>query len=121
MRLLWGSEAETPMARQDWPALAAVTLLGGVVGPLALVMGLAGLPAASSSLLLNLEAVFTLVIAVLLGIEHLGRRGLLSTGLAIAVAVVISEGPSLGPTGQAAPCLPSPPWPGASTTTSASG
>jgi len=56
------------------------------------VLGLARLPAASSSLLLNLEAVFTLAIAVLLGREHLGRRGLLSTGLTIAGAAVLSEG-----------------------------
>ncbi len=90
--LLRGTQAETPVGRQDWPALAALTLLGGVVGPVALVLGLALLPAASSSLLLNLEAVFTLAIAVLLGREHLGRLGLLSAGLTIAGAVVLSEG-----------------------------
>ena len=37
-------------------------------------------------------AVFTLAIAVLLGREHLGRRGLLSAGLTIAAAVLLSEG-----------------------------
>jgi drug/metabolite transporter (DMT)-like permease len=99
LRLLRGSEAETPMGRQDWPALAALTLLGGVVGPVALVLGLARLPAASSSLLLNLEAIFTLAIAVLLGREHLGRRGLLSAGLTIAGAVVLSEGSLTGANG----------------------
>jgi drug/metabolite transporter (DMT)-like permease len=99
VRLLRGTEAETPVGRQDWPALAALTLLGGVVGPLALVLGLARLSAASSSLLLNLEAVFTLAIAVLLGREHLGRRGLLSAGLTIAGAVVISEGSLSGANG----------------------
>jgi drug/metabolite transporter (DMT)-like permease len=92
VRLLKGTEAETAVNRQDWPALGALTLLGGVVGPVALVLGLARLPAASSSLLLNLEAVFTLAIAVLLGREHLGRRGLLSAGLTIAGAAVLSEG-----------------------------
>ena len=34
----------------------------------------------------------TLAIAVLLGREHLGRRGLLSAGLTIAAAVLLSEG-----------------------------
>ena len=91
LRLLRGVRAETPVSRQDWPALGALTLLGGVVGPVALVMGLARLPAASSSLLLNLEAVFTLAIAVLVGREHLGRRGLLSALLTMAGAVVLSE------------------------------
>jgi len=99
VRLVRGTQAETPLSRQDWPALAALTLLGGVVGPLALVLGLARLPAASSSLLLNLEAVFTLAIAVLLGREHLGRRGLLSAGLTIAGAVVLSEGSLSGANG----------------------
>jgi len=92
LRLLRGDRAETPVSRQDWPALGALTLLGGVVGPVALVMGLARLPAAPSSLLLNLEAVFTLAIAVLIGREHLGRRGLLSAALTIAGAVLLSEG-----------------------------
>jgi drug/metabolite transporter (DMT)-like permease len=58
----------------------------------ALVLGLARLPAASSSLLLNLEAVFTLAIAVVLGREHLGRRGLASAVLTIAGAVLLSGG-----------------------------
>ena len=86
------TRAETPIRPEDWPALGALTLLGGVVGPVALVLGLAHLPAASSSLLLNLEAVFTLVIAVVLGREHLGRRGMVSALLTIAGAVVLSEG-----------------------------
>lgn len=92
VRGLRGPGAETPVHRQDWPALGALTLLGGVVGPLALVSGLARLPATTSSLLLNLEAVFTVALAVLLGREHLGRRGLLSALLTIAGAVVLSEG-----------------------------
>ena len=96
VRLVRGTSAETPVIRRDLPALAALTLMGGVVGPVALVLGLARLSAAAGSLLLNLEAVFTLAIAVLLGREHLGRRGLLSAGLTIAGAVVLSEGSLVG-------------------------
>jgi drug/metabolite transporter (DMT)-like permease len=92
VRLVRGTRAETPIRREDWPALAALTLLGGVVGPVALVQGLACLPAATSSLLLNLEAMFTLAIAVLLGREHLGRRGLVSALLTIIGAAVLSQG-----------------------------
>lgn len=98
VRLVRGTQAETPIRREDWPALAALTLLGGVVGPVALVLGLARLPATASSLLLNLEAVFTLAIAVLVGREHLGRRGLVSALLAIAGAVVLSQGSLRGAT-----------------------
>jgi drug/metabolite transporter (DMT)-like permease len=95
VRLIRGTRAETPVSRRDIPALAALTVLGEVVGPVALVLGLARLSAAAGSLLLNLEAVFTLAIAVLLGREHLGRRGMVSAGLTIAGAVLLSEG-SLG-------------------------
>jgi drug/metabolite transporter (DMT)-like permease len=99
VRAVRGTQAETPVGWQDWPALTALTLLGGVVGPVALVLGLTRLSAASSSLLLNLEAVFTLGIAVLLGREHLGRRGLLSALLTIAAAMVLSEGSLSGANG----------------------
>ena len=96
VRLIRGTRAETPVSRRDIPALAALTVLGGVVGPVALVLGLARLSAAAGSLLLNLEAVFTLAIAVLLGREHLGRRGMVSAGLTIAGAVLLSEGSLAG-------------------------
>jgi drug/metabolite transporter (DMT)-like permease len=98
-RLVRGTAGETPVSRTDLPALAALTLLGGVVGPVALVQGLGRLPAASSSLLLNLEAVFTLAIAVLLGREHMGRRGLLSALFTIAGTVLLSEGSLSGSNG----------------------
>jgi len=38
VRTLRGTSAETPLSRQDVPALATLTLLGGVVGPVALVL-----------------------------------------------------------------------------------
>lgn len=103
LRVLKGrSTTETPVQRQDWRSLAGLTLLGGVVGPVALVLGLARLPAASSSLLLNLEAVFTLAIAVAVGREHLGRRGVASAALTIAGAVVLSGGSLSGASWQGA-------------------
>ncbi len=96
VRLVCGTRAETPVSRRDGSVLAALTLLGGVVGPVAFVLGLARLSPAAGSLLLNLEAVFTLAIAILLGREHLGRRGLLSAGLTIVGAVLLSEGSLAG-------------------------
>lgn len=41
VRLIRGTRAETPVSRLDIPALAALTVLDGVVGPVALVLGLA--------------------------------------------------------------------------------
>ena len=98
LRAVRRPRGETPVGRADLPPLALLTLLGGVVAPLALVSGLARLSPASGSLLLNLEAVFTLAIAVLLGREHLGRRGFLSAGFTLAGALVLSEGSLAGST-----------------------
>lgn len=93
---------ESPVTRSDWLPLASLTLMGGVVGPLALVLGLARLTPAAGSLLLNLESVFTLVIAVMLGREHLGRHGFLAAVFTICGAVVLSEGSLSGATWQGA-------------------
>lgn len=95
-----GQSQETPVQKSDWGGLVILTLLGGVIGPLALVNGLALLSPASSSLLLNLETMFTLLIAVLLGREHIGARGVLAAGLTIAGALILSEGSLAGSTWQ---------------------
>lgn len=48
VRLMKGrTQDESPLQRRDAPALAGLILLGGIVGPVALVHGLARLPAAS--------------------------------------------------------------------------
>jgi len=90
-------QAETPVQRRDLAPLMGLTVLGGIVGPVCLVQGLTLLSAGSASLLLNLEAVFTMLIAVLIGREHLSRNGLIAAGLIVAGAVFLSEG-SLGGT-----------------------
>lgn len=51
------------LARADWPWLAAAVAAGGVVGPVLMMLGLAHASAASASLVLNLEGVFTLGLA----------------------------------------------------------
>jgi drug/metabolite transporter (DMT)-like permease len=95
IRLLKGlARDETPVQLRDAPSLAGLILLGGIVGPIALVLGLARLPAASSSLLLNLETVFTLAIAVLVGREHLGKRGAAAAALTITGAIVLLDYPA---------------------------
>ncbi|MCT0211168.1 MAG: EamA family transporter [Cyanobium sp.] len=90
-------QAESPVQRRDLAPLVGLTVLGGIVGPLCLVQGLTLLSAGSASLLLNLEAVFTMLIAVLIGREHLSRNGLIAAALIVAGAVFLSEG-SLGGT-----------------------
>lgn len=54
---------EAALTRRDVPWLLGAIASGGVAGPLLLMWGLAATPASSASLLLNLEGVFTALLA----------------------------------------------------------
>jgi drug/metabolite transporter (DMT)-like permease len=69
--------------------LAAVALVGGAIAPVLLVLGLARTDAATASLLLALEAPFTLLLARLVLGEFLGRRILLAAALIFAGAATL--------------------------------
>ena len=60
--------------RDEWRWLAAAILFGGMVGPAALMYGLATTAASTASLLLNLETVFTAGLAWILLRENFDRR-----------------------------------------------
>ena len=60
--------------RDEWLWLGGAILFGGVFGPVALTYGLLTTSASSASLLLNLEAVFTALLAWLLFDENYGKR-----------------------------------------------
>jgi drug/metabolite transporter (DMT)-like permease len=63
---------------------------GGVLGPLALMLGLTRTPAATASLLLNLEAVLTAVLAWVVFRENTDRRIVLGMLLIVAGAVLLA-------------------------------
>jgi drug/metabolite transporter (DMT)-like permease len=65
---------DTQGLRAGWRPLALAVVFGGALGPALLVAGLARIPAASGSLLLNFEFVATMTIAAVVFREHLGRR-----------------------------------------------
>ena len=65
---------EPGLQRRDLPVLALVVVLGGMVGPLLLMSGLATTPASTASLLLNLEGVLTLGIAWVIFHENVDLR-----------------------------------------------
>jgi drug/metabolite transporter (DMT)-like permease len=65
---------EATLDRQDWPWLAAAILTGGVIAPVLLMFGLSVVAAAQTSLLLNLEGVFTAVVAWVVFREHVDAR-----------------------------------------------
>jgi len=69
-----GPSAEAALARGDWRWLGLAVVTGGVVAPVLLMEGLAQGGAASTALLLNLEAVFTALLAWSLFDEHVGAR-----------------------------------------------
>ncbi|MDO9313723.1 MAG: EamA family transporter [Burkholderiaceae bacterium] len=78
------------LAVGEWPWLAGAVLAGGVVGPVLLMFGLAGMPASGASLLLNAEGVFTAMLAWFVFKENLDRRIALGMLAIVAGAVVLS-------------------------------
>jgi drug/metabolite transporter (DMT)-like permease len=94
-RVSGGVAAEAPLRRADMPWLLLVVLSGGAAAPALLMLGLATTPAASASLLLNLEGLATMAIAWLVFRENVDRRLLLGAAAILAGAVVLSwqEGP----------------------------
>jgi drug/metabolite transporter (DMT)-like permease len=71
-----------------WFGIAIVC--GGLIAPVLLAVGLSGLPAASASLLLNTEGVFTVLIAWVVMREHTHLRLIIGTILIIIGSVLLS-------------------------------
>jgi drug/metabolite transporter (DMT)-like permease len=86
----WLRPGGTGLAWHDWPWLAGAIAFGGVLGPVLLMLGLARTSGASASLLLNLEAVLTAVIAWVAFRENADRRIVLGMALIVAGGVVLA-------------------------------
>jgi drug/metabolite transporter (DMT)-like permease len=107
-----GGWPPTGLGRSDWKWLAAATVAGGVFAPALLMIGLTHADAATASLLLNLEAVFTAVLAWRVFHEATSRRVVLgffaifAGGLLLVwPAQIALPGRSLGLLSVAAACL----------------
>jgi drug/metabolite transporter (DMT)-like permease len=74
---------------RDWRPLATAIVAGGAIGPALLTAGLVDTPAATASLLLNMELVFTIVLAATLFREHLGRNMLIAATLVTTAGVLL--------------------------------
>ena len=79
-----GGAGEAPIRRGDWPWLAGAIAAGGGVGPVLLMFGLAAGRASDAALLLNLEGVFTALLAWFVFREHFGAR--IAAGMAAIAA-----------------------------------
>ncbi|MFL7905596.1 DMT family transporter [Azospirillum argentinense] len=100
----------------EWLWLLAAVAAGGVAGPVLLMFGLTATPASTASLLLNLEGVFTALLAWFVFREGVDRRLVAGMVAIVAGAVVLSWGGTVsldggwgnggwGPAAVAAACL----------------
>lgn len=81
---------EATAVRRGAGPLAIAVVAGGLLGPLLLTAGLTRTPAATASLLLNVELVATAVLAAAFFGEHLGRRVVAGTGLVVVAGLVVA-------------------------------
>jgi len=65
---------EASLSRKDAPWLSGAVVFGGILGPVLLLKGLVQTPVSNASLLLNLEVVFTVIIAQLAFHENIDRK-----------------------------------------------
>jgi drug/metabolite transporter (DMT)-like permease len=87
---------ETPLRRADAPWLAGAVVTGGLVGPVLMMFGLMRVGAARGALLLNLEGVFTALIAWFVFREHFDARIALGMAAIGAGALLLAWESSAG-------------------------
>lgn len=81
---------------REWPWLLGAIASGGVLGPLLLMIGLAHTTAADASLLLNMEAVLTAVLAWVVFRENADRRIVLGMAFIVAGGLLLAWPPHDG-------------------------
>jgi drug/metabolite transporter (DMT)-like permease len=84
--------------RADWVRLGVIAAVGGFLSPMLLMLGLQRVSGLVASLLLNLEAVFTVALAVTFFGDRLNRSEWLGAALIVGGAVVLSYQPGSGTT-----------------------
>jgi drug/metabolite transporter (DMT)-like permease len=83
------------LAAHEWPWLLAAIAAGGVLGPMLLMYGLTRTAASSASLLLNLEAVFTALLAWLVFRENAGWRVVLGMAFIVGGGALLAWSPDV--------------------------
>jgi drug/metabolite transporter (DMT)-like permease len=81
---------QQPLARRDYGWLAGAIALGGVAGPVLLMLGLSRTPAATASLLLTVEGAATALLAWFVFHENFDRRIALGMACLVAGAAMVS-------------------------------
>ena len=80
----------TGLSPSEWPWLLGAIAFGGILGPVALMIGLTRTCGATASLMLNLESVLTALIAWLVFREHADRRIVLGMFAIVLGGLVLS-------------------------------
>ena len=75
--------------RCEWRQALTAVIAGGAVGPALLVAGLVNTPAATASIMLNLELAATVVLAVMVFHEHIGGRVTVGTLLVTVAGMIL--------------------------------
>lgn len=81
------------LAAREWPWQLGAIACGGVLGPILLMYGLSRTSASNASLLLNLEAVFTALLAWIVFRENAGRRVVLGMTLIVGAGALLAWSP----------------------------
>jgi drug/metabolite transporter (DMT)-like permease len=81
---------DADLPRPEWPWLVGAIFFGGVLGPVALMAGLVTTRGSTASLLLNLEAVLTALIAWVVFKESADRR------IVLGMLAIVAGGVALG-------------------------
>jgi len=81
--LLKSANDEASLQKSMYPWLLGAIFFGGILAPVLLMIGLKTSPASSASLLLNLEGVFTAILAWVIFKENFDRR--IATGMALII------------------------------------
>ena len=87
-----GLHTESTIQGRGWLWLGSAILAGGVLGPVLLMIGLARSPASAAALLLNLEGVFTALLAWFVFRENFDRRIALGMVVIVAGGIVLTGG-----------------------------
>ena len=87
--------AKRPLDRRSAWRLAGAVLLGGLVGPVLVLLALRSASSASVALLLNLETAATAALGVLLFRERMGACGWLGVATGLAAAALLAGGSGL--------------------------
>ncbi|MFH0816407.1 MAG: DMT family transporter [Methanobacteriota archaeon] len=90
------ASSEAPLRKADLPWLMSALVVGGIAAPIILMFGLGTTPASTAALLLNFEAVGTVIVARLMFKEAVGRGIWLALFLVTAGSVVLSVNAASG-------------------------